>query len=872
MSENLRPSSSIRRALMVFFALLVPGCALDRGEGPLTDSGVSWELAQLRSETLSDVDYQFALEVPDSLDTEITGRVRVSFSRDDPDNHPVIFDFVRPEERVHGVMVGDSMVEFGTRNDHLLVPIPEGMGRGSLQVTIDFSAGDASLNRNEDFLYALFVPERARYSLPLFDQPNLKARFSVALDLPRSWTAMANGRQVREEVEGDRRRFAFAPSEPLPTYLFTFVAGEFQKVTRNRGGRVLEFMHRETDPKKIERNLDAIFDLHVTALDWLEEYTGIPFPFQKMGFVAIPSFQYGGMEHPGATFYRAGSLFLDESATQSQYLGRASLIAHETSHMWFGDLVTMNWFDDVWTKEVFANFMAAKIVHPSFPELNHDLRFLLAHHPAAYGVDRTMGANPIRQPLENLKDAGTLYGAIIYQKAPVVMRQLEELVGEDVFREGIQEYLNRFSFGNATWPDLVAILDSRSQEDLTDWSRAWVEEPGRPIVWAEWTAADEGTIDSLVLHQSDPLRQGRIWPQPLQVALGYGTETEGIPVQLLGASVSVEAARRRPAPDFVLPDGWGMGYGLFLLDEPSRSYLLANLPGLADPVVRGAAWLALWDGVLEGGVPPRSFLELALSSVDEEEEEQVLQRVLENVQEIYWSLLTEEVRQELAPRVEEVLWSGVTREGNTSRQAAFFRAFRNLAVTPESLARLEEVWRGQMEIPDLPLSEEDRTTLASTLAIHGVPGWKGILAEQLEEIQNPDRKRRFEFVMPSLDPDPAVREALFEDLKEARNREKEPWVLEAVSNLHHPLRREHALRFITPSLELLEEIQETGDIFFPARWVGATLSGHNSTEAAELVRSFLAQRPEYPFRLRLKILQAADPIFRAEEILRGPSP
>src|SRR5256885_4517269 len=136
---------------------------------------------------------------------------------------------------------------------------------------------------------------------------------------------------------------------------------------------------------------------------------------------------------------------LDESATENQMLDRASVIAHETTHMWFGDLVTMKWFDDVWTKEVFANFMAAKIVNPSFPRVNHELRFLLSYYPAAYDVDRTPGTNAIRQPLANLNEAGTLYGAIIYQKAPIVMRQLEGILGTDGFRNGLREYLRRYS-------------------------------------------------------------------------------------------------------------------------------------------------------------------------------------------------------------------------------------------------------------------------------------------------------------------------------------------------------------------------------------------------------------------------------------------
>ncbi|MGW8268370.1 MAG: M1 family metallopeptidase [Longimicrobiales bacterium] len=426
------------------------GCGPDALSTALTEEGVSWELAELRKGTLENVEYQFALMVPGSRNEPILGSVLVRVVWEDEERNPIIFDFLDPEERVSEVRIRGTPVDFQAVNDHLVIPIPDEVLAGPLELNIDFTVGDESLNRSEDYLYALFVPERARYSLPVFDQPNLKARFAVYLDLPLGWTAMANGRQVREEVEGERRRFQFAPSEPLPTYLFTFVAGVFEKVTRRRGERVMEFLHRETDQEKVERNLDDLFDLHAVALDWLEEYTGIPFPFQKIGFVAIPSFQYGGMEHPGAVFYRDASLFLDESATQSQMLGRASLIAHETAHMWFGDLVTMNWFDDVWTKEVFANFMAAKIVHPSFPQLDHELRFLLAHHPTAYGVDRTEGANPIRQPLPNLREAGTLYGAIIYQKAPVIMRQLELLVGEDPFRDGIRTYLETFAFGNAT--------------------------------------------------------------------------------------------------------------------------------------------------------------------------------------------------------------------------------------------------------------------------------------------------------------------------------------------------------------------------------------------------------------------------------------
>ncbi len=850
--------------------LLLGGCGPEGVDEALTAEGVSWELAEFRSSTLSEILYEYALTVPEGTGEEIRGSVKVTLRRSDPRGHPLIFDFLHPQERVSAVRVNDSAAAFQAVNDHLLVPVPGWIQSDSLQVTIDFIAGDESLNRNPDFLYALFVPDRARYSLPVFDQPNLKARFAVSLDLPLSWTGMANGRQMREEADATRRRLQFAPSDPLPTYLFTFVAGRFEKVVERRGERVFEFMHRETDQEKVARNVDALLSLHVTALDWLEEYTGIPYPFQKLGFVAIPSFQYGGMEHPGAVFYRAGSLFLEENATQSQYLGRASLIAHETAHMWFGDLVTMRWFDDVWTKEVFANFMAAKIVHPSFPEINHELRFLLAHHPRAYGVDRTEGANPIRQPLENLREAGTLYGAIIYQKAPVVMRQLEALTGEEVFREGIREYLADHSYANASWPDLITILDPLVPDDLTSWSRVWVEEPDRPTVWVDWSVGADGKLEDLVLRQEDPAGKRRVWPQPLSLAFGYGERVDRVPLRFLEERVDlIEGAPGPEEPDFILPDGWGEGYGLFRLDQRSREHLLGGVDVIRDPVVRGAVWLTLWDGVLEGEVRPDAFLDLALSSLQTEREEQILQRILDDSGKVFWNLLAEEARTEMSGEVEEVLWEGVERARSTSVRTAFFRAYRDLATTPGGVERLEGLWRGTVSVPGLELSETDRTALAGALALRKVEGWEEILDTEVSSIGNPDRRARFEFLRPSLDPDPGAREAFFRTLADPVNREKEPWVLEALSNLHHPLRRGHAEAFVLPSLELLEEIQRTGDIFFPARWVGTTLGNHNSREVAETVRDFLASRPDYPYRLRLKILQAADPLFRAVEIHGG---
>src|SRR4030095_10475302 len=174
---------------------------------------------------------------------------------------------------------------------------------------------------------------------------------TLSLDIPAGGEALANAPEI-ERVKGDRTTaIRFSESDPLPTYLFAFATGRFQIETAERRGRRFRMFHRETDAAKVARNREAIFDLHAASLEWLERYTGIPYPFGKFDFLLVPSFQFGGMEHAGAIFYNASGLLLDQSATQNQKLGRASVIAHETAHMWFGDLVTMRWFNDVWMKE-----------------------------------------------------------------------------------------------------------------------------------------------------------------------------------------------------------------------------------------------------------------------------------------------------------------------------------------------------------------------------------------------------------------------------------------------------------------------------------------------------------------------------------------
>jgi aminopeptidase N len=823
-------------------------------------SGVSETLAQERAAAIKDLKYELSFTIPTDRQAQVRGRSLARFTLESA--RRVVFDFAQPADRLLAVRVTGRTIPVTVRDGHIVIPA-EMTKAGANEIEFEFTAGDDALNRNNEFLYTLFVPARARLAFPCFDQPDLKARYRLTLVTPEGWQAIANGAEVtRSTTSASTVTTTFRETPPLPTYLFAFAAGKFSVETAQRDGRTLRMFHRETDAGKVARNRDTLFDLHAKALDWLEDYTDIKYPWGKFDVVLIPSFQFGGMEHAGAILYNAASLLLDESATQNQMLERASVIAHETAHMWFGDLVTMRWFNDVWMKEVFANFMAAKIVNPSFPQVNHELRFLLAHYPSAYQVDRTAGTNAIRQELGNLDEAGQMYGPIIYQKAPIVMRQLELIVGARRFRDGLRVYLKRYAYGNATWLDLVRIIDDRTRENIADWSRAWVEDRGRPEFTTAVRPNSSGHLDSITLTQTDPMKRGLVWPQRLQVALGYDGSVKELPVFVTGAETIVKDARGLPAPRFVLPAGGALGYGLFVLDDGSRDYLLQHIEDIPDALTRGAAWVTLWDNLQASRVGAVPLLDAAIRALPREDDEQNAQRVLAYVTRLFWRFIPREERSVRPPALEAALRDGLERGRTQSEKAAWFNAYRDVVQTPEGVAWLTRVWKREQQIPGLRLAEPDEIAMAMELAVREAPGWDDILKTQIERTQNPDRKARLAFVAPALSADPAVRERAFARFQFVENRRREPWVLESLQYLNHPLREAHAQRFVRPALDLLREIQQTGDIFFPTRWMDSTLSGHRSPEAAKTVREFLASHPQYPQRLTWTILTSADELFR----------
>ena len=825
------------------------------------EKGISYDLAVYRKKQISDIVYNLHFKIPAEKTQSIASKLTVTFNVNDIE-YDVYLDFNEAPSKLKSVKINNEKVAINHQKEHLILDKTK-LAIGANQVEILFDAGEKSLNRNNDFLYTLLVPDRASTLFPVFDQPDLKAKYNLRITAPKDWKVLAGGfEESTIEVDGFIEH-TFGTTDLMSSYLFSFVAGKFSEVTQNPGGFDMRFLYRENNQEKITESVNDIFKIHQNSIDFLEDYTSVKFPFQKMDFATIPPFQYGGMEHVGAIQYRESSLFLDKNATQSRKLRRAKLIAHETSHMWFGDLVTMKWFNDVWMKEVFANFMADKIVNPVYPEVNHTLSFMMSHYPSAYSEDRTKGTNPIRQKLDNLKNAGSLYGRIIYNKAPIMMRQLEYLLGENQFREGIQEYIKTYSNSNADWLELVDILDQKSSGNIKNWSKVWVNSSGRPIISEEIETNEKGNVTKFILHQKAEDGSDKIWTQSFKIQLidarGY---VKNINIKNMGASFDITEAVKGFKPGQVLYNINGFGYGVFpIYKDKIDSYKL-----ISDEVSRGYQFINLYENMLLGTVSPKDSFHVFLDAIKTEKNELIVNYLSGRIQNIYWTFLTKKQRDEIQISTEENIMLLLQKDLPKNIKKTLFNLYQSIAISENGRENLYKIWKGEININQLFLNENNITSLAFQLAVLQHPETIEILATQETKISNPDQLERFQWLLPAVSGDVNVRNNFMKALFDKKNREKESWVQSGLGYIHHPLRQNQSVKFLPEILNKLEEVQLTGDIFFPKGWLASSIGQYSSQKAYDILTNFVNENPDYNPILLKKLYQTTDDLTRAQNI------
>ena len=370
---------------LLFITLL--GTMVLSAHAQMLSRGVTKELAEHRKANISNVSYDLTFNIPDDQNQKVTGSLVIRFDVQRVED--IILDFQGEFDGTCSTIVpkNKKKTKFKTvsfqaayQNEHIIIP-KNMVVEGSNRIEMNFTSLDKALNRNQDYLYTIFVPDLARSVFPCFDQPDLRAMFITKLNVPAGWKTMISD-----------------TSGPLPTFLYSFVAGNFYEQTAVRDGIPIRALFRDSDPDKVAQ-LDQIFDEVGSALKWMEGYTGIACPFKEYGFVILPNFQLFGQEHPGAIQFNDRLMFLEKFHTQEDVLYRMELIAHATAHLWFGDLVALKWFDDIWANEVFTSFAASKITHRQYDEVSFDLNFIKTHQAEAIATDRTEGTQPRQSAL-----------------------------------------------------------------------------------------------------------------------------------------------------------------------------------------------------------------------------------------------------------------------------------------------------------------------------------------------------------------------------------------------------------------------------------------------------------------------------------------
>ncbi len=860
-------ASSVSFALL----LLLAGARLPAQSPPeqLAAHGVSHDLAKFRSQTITDVRYDLRMDVTAS--DSATGHVQIRFRR--TSGGDAIIDF-RGRRLTRIVANGIPLAMDAFNGAHIRIPsrlLRAGENSVFVEFVADIAASGTSIIKTHDasdgsdYLYTLLVPADANQLFPCFDQPDLKARVSLSLTASRAWTVLANGSVASADTSGDRVTTRFTETKPLSTYLIAFAAGPWQRATSVVRGRSISVYARRSRAK--EADLDSLLALNHRAISWMEQYFGRAYPFEKFDFLLAPAFPFGGMEHPGAVFYSEDRFIFRERPTLPRRLGRFSTILHEVAHQWFGDLVTMKWFDDLWLKEGFATYMAAKALNDLEPSSDAWKSFHLGNKPVAYGVDQTTGTTPLWQELDNLDQAKSAYGAIVYNKAPSVLKQLNYLVGEAAFRSGVQHFLAAHSYANATWQDLLSAIGTAAGTPLNAFGKNYMLRPGMPLVETQITLRD-GKIDQLLLVQSpaQSLSGSAAWPLKTQILLAYGDQKPiTLAVELSKSITNIVAARGLPAPIFVFPNFADYGYFLTLLDSASiRALESGEIGRVHDAFLRALLWSALWDQVREARMDPAQFAKLVLAELPQESDEQLVPTLLNRLDRATRAYVSDGDRERMRNDVERVLWDGAhdTRKPYGIRKG-FLDTFIQLATSADGLSMVRSLLAVD-SIAGEPLRDPTRWEIVNRLLVVGASDAESALSTQTRRDTTPDGRRRA-FVAGAARRSAMTKQDYFSRYFADKNL-NEDWASGSLGTFNAVEHQHLTLPFLRAALDSLPYIQANRRIFFLGSWLGAFLGGQGSDAALEIVRRFLAEHPALPKDLRQKVLQSTDELERTVRI------
>ena len=821
--------------------------------------GISQSLAQSRAARLSDLHYALTFHLqPTSPTTH--GTETLTFTDSGIGDLPLDFR----DGTLTSATLNTKPIPTTQINGHLILPaaiLKKGLNTLAIDFTANIAPAGKAITRYEDkddgneYLYTLLVPMDADMAFPSFDQPDLKARFTLTLEHPTAWTVIAN----TAPASTNPGTTTFPETKPISTYLFAFAAGPFERIAPTLTGEPAIYV-RKSQLKRAQAEAPAVQQITARGVHYLEDFFAQPFPFPKYDLVLIPGFPFGGMEHAGATFLNEDGVLFRATPTQSDYFRRDTLILHETTHQWFGDLVTMRWFDDLWLKEGFAQYMAYKALAVLKPETQPWKHFYEDVKPLAYAIDETQGTTPIFQRIPNLKDAKSAYGAIVYQKAPAVIKQLNYFLGEENFQAGLRLYLHQHAYANAQWADLINAFQTTGHQDVKAWADAWILRRGMPQIDSSFTCSN-GKITALTLTQKDVLPDAYLWPISNEVLAAYpGSVSRKFRVNWIGSTVSVKEAIGTPCPALLFANFGDEAYGRFLLDPASEKtvYTILAYPHEQPlDLLTIQLWGALWENVRIAKSPPSTYVQLVLKTLPTEPDESLNRIQGARIAQALQAYLGHESREAILPQAERVIADRMLHAPTLGLRIVNFRTFTGIAETPAALAQLKQILAGTLAIEGLQLKPLDRWNIIGHLITQSDPEAHALyLAEQARDHSGEALKYAYA-VKAGV---PTTKSQSFDDYLH-NVATQEDWITQSLSSFNAWNQTELTLPYLTPALDELPNIKAHRKIFFLGAWISSFIGNQHSPEAQTAVHEWLARKDIDP-DLRLKVLEASDALDR----------
>jgi len=702
------------------------------------------EQAMKRSERVSDVDYALTFELTGEESFSATSDIR--FKLNDA-SAPLTVDL--DKATITKLVVNGKEIT-PNYNNWFITLAAENLLKGNNRVSVSFtrkhSTNGEGLHRFTDpvddrvYVYSHFEPAAAHQMFALFDQPDLKANYQMTVTSPANWEVFSAMKETYSEVSGDTKTWHFDRTLKLSPYNFSLHAGPYNKWQDNSGKYPLRLFSRQSVAKQIVPQ--DWFNYTHKGIAFFEDYYGIDYPFRKYDQVLVPDFIYGAMENAAAITFGEQGFLTNGEMSQRQKQRLATVIMHEMAHQWFGNLVTMKWWNGLWLNESFAAFMAT-LATAEATEFTHAWRsFYASGKQSAYRQDQQVTTHPIEVPIPSSANAFDNIDAITYSKGASTLKQLRHSLGEVAFRRGIHNYLAKNAYQNATLDDFIDSLSSASGKNLDKWKKQWLYKAGVNTIQASFSC-EAGKITQFDLQQSAEEDFPTLREQHVQIALFNVDSNElklnqKVAVTYDGVITSVEQLIGSQCPDLVYPNYEDWGFVKVNLDTASFVTAKNNLSKVFDPLLRSMLWQALWDSVRDGQLPLNEFIETALVNAPLEKDYTLLGQALSQINSSLGYLQTiygadHKYVQSVSKRLEQMAWENTlanTDDKNTLRR--WFSAYRAVASSPEALNTLVDILNGKKVIENLTISQDNRWAIIRQLSRYQHADIDKLLASEMQ--------------------------------------------------------------------------------------------------------------------------------------------